>query len=129
MVIVLIHWRIKPTEEAIKRFLDFWQTKATIKNKTGLIGEFLSKPLGVDKVPFKVDDLSPKADDAPYVSFVNVGLWKDMEAFYQQVGQYFNDDNPLLDFEQYRRTRTILNPESWRIGNYNTPEQSSFHEE
>lgn len=128
MVIVLIHWRIKPSEEAVNQFFDFWQNNATIKNKSGLIGEFLSKPLPADKVPFKVEDLSHKDGELPYISFVNVGMWKDMGTFHQQIGRYFNDDKPILDFEQYRRTRTILSPEAWRIGNYNLPERGSFKE-
>jgi hypothetical protein len=128
MVIVLIHWRIKPTDEAIEEFITFWQTKVPIKDKSGLVGEFLSKPYPAESISFKVDDLSPKEGEKPYISFVNVGMWKDLESFHQQVGQNFNDDQPPRKFEQYRRTRTILTPETWRIGAFALPNKSSFEE-
>jgi hypothetical protein len=126
MIIVMIHWRIKPSEEAVHRFFDFWQNIATIKDQSGLVGEFLSEPLPAEQVPFKVNDLSSMSDELPYISFVNVGFWRDMQTFHQQVGKYFNDENPPLEFEQYHRERTILEPKEWRIGNYELPTQSSF---
>ena len=41
MIIVLIHWPIKP--DCGSDFHGFWSTKATVKNRSGLIGEFLKQ--------------------------------------------------------------------------------------
>ena len=41
MVIVLIHWKIK--RDCVDDFLTFWKTKACIKDRSGLVGEFLSE--------------------------------------------------------------------------------------
>ena len=42
MAIVLIHCRIKPTDEAQADFFKFWTEAATIPDKSALVGEFLS---------------------------------------------------------------------------------------
>ena len=34
MVVVLIHWRIKPTEKDEAAFFDFWRNQATIDDKS-----------------------------------------------------------------------------------------------
>lgn len=131
MVIVLIHWKIKP--DRIDEFRNWWTGQdADIKERGGLMGEFLSEPLPLEKLeemnvmpkdhkPFGVCDLAPGVDEAPYVPFVNVGVWKDWAEFYAQVGRNFNDAKPMKDFEQYRRTRTILNALNWRVGQWPLP--------
>lgn len=124
MVIVLIHWRIKPDQDSIDEFLDFWRTKTVVQDRTGLIGEILS------------DSLSPR--DFSYItwhldsesfgnnkSFVNVGTWSDGDKFHEQIGQYFNDDKPMLAFEKYRRRRTVLRPRCWRMGDGKLPAHDS----
>lgn len=121
MIAVLIHWRIKPTPEAEKAFLDFWTRVAKIEDKSGLVGEFLSQPLPASQFPFMVDDLSPPPGDVPCRRFINIGLWKDWQSFYDQVGKNMRDDKPMLEFEAARRTRTVLEPKQWRIGKFSLP--------
>ena len=58
-------------------------------------------------------------------SFINVGIWKDWESFYQEVGQNFRDDKPAMDFEAERRSRTIFEPKEWRVGEWRLPEEST----
>jgi hypothetical protein len=122
MIIVLIHWCIKPTDTAVSQFLEWWKDEATISNKTGLVGEFLSAPLPANQFRFRVDDLAPRPENEAYRPFVNVGIWRDRESFYQEVGQYFRDDKPPMEFEAKRRRRTILEPKEWRIGAWYLPE-------
>jgi hypothetical protein len=74
MIIVLIHWRIKPTDEATSAFFDWWKTAAVIKEKTNLVGEFLSMPLPAHEFRFLVNDLSPEQGESPYRAFINVNL-------------------------------------------------------
>src|SRR5262245_35753050 len=92
MIVVLIHWRIKPTDEAVGQFFDYWTKMATIRDKSGLAGEFLSAPVPANKLPFRVDDLSLGPGVLDCRHFINVGLWKDWESFYQEVGKMMNDD-------------------------------------
>ncbi len=129
MIIVLINWRIKP--DKVEDFMLWWTSKeADIKQRGCVVGEFLSKPLALEELkkrtpgqeyPFRVCDLTPGSCDEPYIPFVNVGLWESWEAFYSEVGKNFNDTGEKRPFEQYRRTRTILEPQNWRIGDYDLP--------
>lgn len=82
MIAVLIHWRIKPTPQAEQAFFDFWMKVAMIDDKTGLVGEFLSQPLPAGQFPFLVDDLSHGPMDIDWRRFVNIGLWRDWQSFY-----------------------------------------------
>ncbi len=128
MVIVLVHWRIKP--DKVEDFFAWWSKDADIENRASLTGEFLSRPFSLPELesitppkhPFRVCDLKPSSCDEPYVSFVNVGLWKSWRDFYEEVGHDFNDQKKKMHFEQCRRTRTILKPKRRRIGEWPLPE-------
>ena len=39
MIIVIIHWKIKPEQEKVEEFLEFWRKAALVGDRTGLIGE------------------------------------------------------------------------------------------
>lgn len=117
MVIVLIKWRIKPSESAVGAFKNWWREHAEIADRCGLVGEFLSEPVPEEQLPYASDDLAPASGE--FWPFVNVGLWRDEEAFRSQVAQYFKDDEPPQDFEAARRTRTVLLPREWRLGEWN----------
>jgi len=125
LVIVLIHWRIKPTAEAEAAFFDFWTKTAKIENKEGLAGEFLSAPLPANQFPYRVDDLSIGSGDLDCKHYINVGFWKDSDSFHAEVGKYMSDDKPLKPFEADHRTRTVLEPRQWRMGDFALPEASS----
>jgi hypothetical protein len=128
MVIVLIHWRIKPTDEAVAQFFDHWTTTATIADKTDLAGEFLSAPLPAERFPFRVDDLTLGPGGLNCRHFLNVALWKSWESFYEQVGKNMNDDRPLEPFEADRRTRIVLEPRHFRLGQWSGPESGTSEE-
>lgn len=117
MVIVLIRWFIKPNRVA--DFFEYWQTKAIIEDKSGLIGEFLSEPIPAHAFTYKVDDLTDP--NGEHLEFNNVGLWESVDAFEEAVAHMFNDDAPLLDFEVAKRKRTILAPRHYRIGEAELP--------
>ena len=125
MIIVLIHWRIKATDGAEKEFFDFWTKMAMINDKSNLAGEFLSAPLPANKLPFRVDDLFFSHGVLDCRHFINAGFWKDWESFNEQVGKYMSDDKPMLPFEADRRTRTVLEPKHWRVGQWSLPEKGS----
>lgn len=121
MIIVLIHWRIKPDEATVSHFLHWWKTEAKIKNKSNLVGEFLSVPLPAGNFPFLADDLTQGLGENRYRHFINVGLWKDLESFYTEVGHNFRDNDQPMEFEAEKRKRTILGLEEWRIGAWDLP--------
>jgi hypothetical protein len=122
MIIALIHWRIKPEKPA--EFLDFWKTQATLQDRTGLVAEMLSEAQTPKDFPYATWSLDPESLGT-FKSYVNVGVWDDDNAFQEQVGQYFNDDKPPLDFEKFRRRRAVLKPGSWRRGQAKLPETGS----
>lgn len=125
MVIVLIHWRIKPTEEDEAAFFCYWQHKATIHDKSSLAAEFLSAPVSPEEFLFRVEDLTLENDIPDCKHFINVGIWKSLEAFNEQVGKNIDDDAPLQPFEAARRTRIVLSPKLSRIGIWSLPSEGT----
>jgi hypothetical protein len=107
--IVLVEWRIKKGREA--EFLKYWSTRATIEDRSGLVGEFLSKVEDQKQFPWMVWNL-----DRRWTTFVNVGFWREAEDFQKQIGRLINNQRPPLAFEAQRRRRVFLAPERWRMG-------------
>jgi hypothetical protein len=125
MDIVLIYWKIKPDQE--KRFLDFWENKLKIKDKSGLVAEYLSR----------VND--PKTDrDRKWfrwnlfrrdvVTYINVGLWKSKEEFLAETERYRSDDSEfrheVAEIRAEDTERAWLTASLARLGTYKiTPEE------
>ncbi len=107
--IVLVEWRIKKGREA--EFLKYWSTRATIQDRSGLVGEFLSRVEDQKQFPWMTWSL-----DRRWTTFVNVGFWREGADFEQQIGQYIDNKKPPLAFEAERRRRVFLAPERWRVG-------------
>ena len=121
MVIALIHWKIKP--DAVSEFLDYWRMKAVVQDRRGLIGEFLSEACHTSEFPWITWDLV--GCEGVYRSFVNVGMWNNADDFHEQIGKYFAGPAERRSFEHEVRTRTILRPTCWRIGDSNLPPHDS----
>lgn len=124
MFIALIHWRIKPDDDSMKAFLGHWNTRNSISDRSGLIAEFVSDALPMASFPYITWHLDPESL-GNFKSLVTIGLWADAETFGKQVAKYFNDNNPLLPFEKYRRRRVIFSPVGWRIGETKLPDGDS----
>lgn len=107
--IILVEWRIKKGREA--EFLDYWSTRATIEDRTGLVGEFLSRVEDQNQFPWMVWNLDPA-----WTTFVNVGFWRNGADFQQQIGRFIDTSRPPLAFEADKRRRVLVAPERWRIG-------------
>ena len=116
--IVLVEWRIKKGRE--DEFLDYWSTRATVEDRTGLVGEFLSRVEDQNQFPWMVWNLDPA-----WTTFVNVGVWRNGADFQQQIGRFIDNSRPPLAFEADKRRRVLVAPERWRIGA--TPLISSDH--
>ncbi|MGO4704366.1 antibiotic biosynthesis monooxygenase [Microvirga sp. 2MCAF38] len=109
MRVVLVEWRIKKGRE--QEFLDYWSTRATIADRSGLIGEFLSRVEDRKQFPWMVWGL-----DHRWTTYVNVGFWRDGEDFQEQIGRFIDNSKPPQVFEATKRRRVFVAPERWRIG-------------
>lgn len=125
MAIVLIEWRIKPDEESAAAFMKWWCEKAKVKDKSGLLGEFLSSPVLANELPseLEVDDLSGDVDGVKAWRFINVAIWRDWPTFYEQIREFI--DAPPRSFESPAgRRRVILEPQEWRSGCWDHPSET-----
>lgn len=120
-IVVLIHWKIEKT--SVDDFLKFWKTEAQVRDSEGLIGEFLTTPASRHQYPWITLDLED--DSNRYISYVNIGLWSSAEMFEEQIGQYFETKTGTQPFEYEPRSRTLLTPDAWRIGESSFPDHSS----
>ena len=124
--IVLIHWKIKKDREP--DFGQDWKTKFVVKNRDGLIGEYLSKVERRDTTyryiswPIMCDNL---AHEEQCTHYINVGIWNSHARFFEEVGQYMKDDKPPVDYEVQRRRRVAITPAEWRKGPAPLPPQDS----
>jgi hypothetical protein len=109
MRIILVEWRIRKDHE--DEFLEYWSSRATVADRSGLIGEFLSRVESRNEYPWIVWEL-----DERWTTFVNVGLWREGAEFQQQVGRFIDDARPPMAFEAERRRRVLVAPERWRTG-------------
>ena len=104
--IVVVEWKIKPGQEC--DFLNYWATRSTVPDRSGLVAEFLSE---VDQKPWIRWTLEDNA-----TTYYNVGIWKTGDAFQDQIGKFIDNNRPPLGFEAAKRGRIFLAPERWRIG-------------
>ena len=87
MIIVLIHWKIKPKKKMVEKFLKFWRKSAVVEDRRGLIGEFLSEALSTAEYSWITWQLT--GCEGKYRSFINVGYWNSAAEFHAQIGKYF----------------------------------------
>jgi hypothetical protein len=114
--IVLVHWKIKK-ERAIE-FEQKWKTVFTIKNREGLIGEFLSKvEKRTEKYPYITWPIACEnlAHEENCIHYINVALWSPHERFFEEVGHNMKDDKEISGFEIERRRRVAVTPTEWRV--------------
>ena len=110
MRVVAVEWRIKKGQE--NEFLEYWSTRSTIPDRSGLVGEFLNRVESREQYPWMVWELNEG-----WTTFINIGIWREGADFQQQIGRFIDNSRPPLAFEADRRRRIFLAPERWRIGN------------
>ncbi|HZH51994.1 MAG TPA: hypothetical protein VEZ16_08950 [Microvirga sp.] len=115
---VVVEWRIKKGREA--EFLEYWSTRSTIPDRSGLIGEFLNRVEDRGQYPWMVWEFDPR-----WTTFINVGFWREGADFQEQIGRFIDNSRPPMDFEADRRRRVFMAPERWRIGE--TPFPAADH--
>ena len=123
-VIVLVHWQIRP--ECEPEFLNYWRTSAVVRDRAGLMGEFLSRvtPYDPTYTPWITWAFASGEPDTA-AHYVNVGMWSSEDMFLLQVSGDFGDAEPIRPFELLRRRRLLLTPQAWRIGDGVPPRNDS----
>lgn len=116
---VVVEWKIKAGRE--EEFEKYWAERSTIPNRDGLIAEFLSK---VDTKWTWINWLGP-INKPGITTYYNVGLWRDGDSFQDQIGKFIDNNRPSLDFEGEKRTRVLLAPQLWRVGETGLPRKDS----
>jgi hypothetical protein len=114
--IVVVEWKIKKGRE--QEFLDYWSTKSTIPDRTGLIAEFMSGEESREQFPW-INWAAAESGD--YTIFYNVGIWRRADDFMGQIGKYIDNNRPPMGFEADHRHRVFLAPVKWRIGQASLP--------
>jgi hypothetical protein len=118
MRVILVEWRIKKGRE--NDFLEYWSTRSTVPDRSGLIAEFLNRVESREQFPW----IRWEFDDG-WTTFVTTGLWREAADFQENFGRFIDDTKPPMDFEAQRRRRILLAPERWRRGGSSLP--SSDH--
>lgn len=120
MVVIMVHWLIKRGIEHENAFKAMW-AKMSIEPNTGLYREVLTKPVEAADPKFNTFSITDNA----YITYINIGFWKDIQSFDAAVGKYIqppelrkplegpNTDKEMLavyryDFEFKVRERVIL---------------------
>lgn len=121
MIIVVIHWKIHHGEKSRRQFLQHWEKELKIKNRSCLVGEYLSEPMIESETEFPCTVFNISCSPH-YQSFFNVGIWADVQSFKKEViDPYVGATPETLPFEYEFRERMVLNPVSWRAGKYELP--------
>jgi len=120
MVVIMVHWLIKKGIENEEAFENLWK-RMTIQPNSGLYREVLTRPVTAEDPKFNTFSIT----DTAYTTYINIGIWENMESFDAAVGKYIqaperrkplswsNKDNEMLavyqfDFEFKIRERVIL---------------------
>lgn len=114
--IVVVEWKIKKGHE--QEFLDYWATKSTIPDRSGLIAEFMSGEESREQFPW-INWAAAESGDV--TTFYNIGIWRKADDFMGQIGKYIDNKRPPLAFEADHRHRVFLAPVKWRIGQASLP--------
>jgi hypothetical protein len=132
MVIIMVHWLIKKGFSNEEKFKSFWKSM-TIRPNTGLYREMLTTVELDSDQKFNTFSLTDQA----YTTFINIGIWNDLESFDEAVGKYIipperraplsrpdqeMDAVYLYDFEFKLRERVILSKVLDRKGALEFPE-------
>lgn len=120
MIVIMVHWLIKKGIENEEAFEAMWK-QMKVEPNTGLYREVLTQPVTAQDEKFNTFSITDNA----YTTYINIGVWKDLESFDAAVGQYIQPpekrtpingpykDREMLavyrhDFEFKIRERVIL---------------------
>lgn len=106
----LICWKVKRSK--VKEFPSFWKSELKIKNKKGLIFEFLSRVEPTDDDMFTWQIYKEKG-----VNYINVGIWNSKKDFLREMNKMPRDIlEKTKPFKWGKTIRIWLTPEKIRKG-------------
>ncbi len=118
LAFAIIEWKIKKGQD--KEFLDYWGTKSTIADRTGLIGEFLSSERDA---PGQFPWINWQTRSTPeYTVYYNVGIWRSSKDYSEQIGKFADNSRAPMPFEYDHRHRVLVEPVEWRRGPVSLPD-------
>jgi hypothetical protein len=120
MVIVEILWQIKPSLK--EDFLNAWNKKFLVKDRSQLIGEYLSAHDDKVEEKFKswrIEEFRKPSEDV--LTFVNVAIWQSFEAFLAEINRYIPTPGAPENSFVVARYRVVLRPIAWRRGKSDLP--------
>ena len=121
MVILLIHWKIRPDPTSVQAFRKWWKDHG-LPNPGNFSGEYLSEPLTRDVAGFPCTTFN-MSTDARFRSFFNIAIWKDQSAFRRDViDRVVEGHKEMEDFEFDHRERMVLEPLMSRPGKLPLPD-------
>lgn len=86
LVVILVHWLIKPGQE--EPFIQRWRSMS-VDGHAGLYREILTslnKADALTQADQKFHTFS--IGDPFYSTFINIGMWRDLESFDRAIGKY-----------------------------------------
>jgi hypothetical protein len=122
VIAVLVVWHVRDTEEARAAFLRLWRGRLAVRDRSGLVGEFLCEPVAGIDPRYRTLGLAGPGAGEEGAAFVNVGLWADLAASEREVGPYVPRTPGAAEaFEVRVRERVVLGPVAWRRGGADLP--------
>lgn len=103
MIVIMVHWLIKRGAKNTKAFEAMWK-RMSIHPNAGLYREILTKPVQADDPKFNTFSLTDRA----YVTYLNIGIWKNVASFDAAVGKYIQSPERRKPLKgSYKRKRML----------------------
>jgi hypothetical protein len=116
MYLVLTHWKIIRSEQAVQDFLRYRSEVLTVPHRSGLVAEFLSALMRPEETGLFYHSITLQGTPE-YYSFINIGLWGDVTSFREQINRpYRMHGTGKLPFKHEKRQGLLLQPIQWRLG-------------
>lgn len=93
MIVVLVHWHIK--NESVPEFLFTWKEKMKPIDDTGLYYEILTEVNTKEASDPRYHSLD--LENPHYVTFVNIGIWRDLNDFERAIGGFLPPTQEIID--------------------------------
>ena len=126
MIVLLVHWHIK--NESVPEFLLTWKEKMKPSDDSGLYYEILTEVNTNEASDPRYHSLD--LENPHYVTFVNIGIWRELKDFENAIGGFLPPTQEVLDdksnelkvqilmskYEYKLRDRIVLNIKELRKG-------------
>ena len=102
MVVILVHWLIRPGHE--ESFAERWRAM-TVDEHAGLHREILTRLDKSDTAQGNGKFHTFSVGDPFYSTYINIGIWQDLQSFDAAIGKYIPDVK--IEEKGGRRVQTV----------------------